>query len=513
MKKTSYYIALIVVGGFLIISFWVWQQYFRKSAETYLTFPVELGNIEELVRARGEVVAQKEFELSFPFAGTITEIFVKEGDEVKNGAPLVKLDTIDSELELQELGALRAQREANLRKLVEGATPEDLAISETKVENAKVALGDARQNLVDKLQDAYTKSDDAIRNKTDQLFSNPRTASPSMIFSELDSKLRGDIEWQRTVIETTLISWRVSLGSLSVNSDPVAYMGQAEGALAQVRAFLDAIAAVVNSITKSSSFSQTVIDAYRVDVAAARTNVNTASTNLSAAEEKYSTANSSVTLAEKELAFKQAGTRTEDIKIAQAQIQATNSQIGIIREKIRKATIAAPGAGRVAKLYFEKHEVVSSGVIVALFSTLEHKIQADISELEIGKLRAGAENKVFIKLDAFSDVEFSGSVVSVDPKEVIKNGDKYYRINVHFDAHGMEVRSGMSADLAILISSKQGVARVPALAVYSRGDKKYVKVFDAGRVREVEVTLGISDGTNVEVVSGLSAGEVAAISK
>ena len=106
-----------------------------------------------------------------------------------------------------------------------------------------------------------------------------------------------------------------------------------------------------------------------------------------------------------------------------------------------------------------------------------------------------------------------GSVVSVDPKEIIKDSDKYYRINLYFDVHGMEVRTGMSADLAILISSKQAVVRLPALAIYSKDGKKYVKVLESGGVKEVEVVTGISDGTNIEIIRGVSAGETVAISK
>ena len=45
--------------------------------------------------------------------------------------------------------------------------------------NGKLAIA---VELTDKLQDAYTKSDDAIRNKVDQFFTTPRGVSPQIIF-------------------------------------------------------------------------------------------------------------------------------------------------------------------------------------------------------------------------------------------------------------------------------------------------------------------------------------------
>ena len=90
MKKITYYLILIIVLGSLVISFWTYKRYFEKEKPNILNFTVEVGNINEVVRARGEVVAQKEFDLEFPFSGTIKNIFVKEGQKVKSSDALLK---------------------------------------------------------------------------------------------------------------------------------------------------------------------------------------------------------------------------------------------------------------------------------------------------------------------------------------------------------------------------------------------------------------------------------------
>jgi len=201
MKKISYSLVLIVVAGILISVFWANDRYFKKEEGNTLSFVVERGDIEEVVLVRGEVVPQRDFDLEFSFSGTVDRIFVNEGDNVTSGEPLVRLDTTDFRLELEKLEAVLAQTQANLKKLVTGATEEDINVSETKVENAMVSLEDAKKDLVNKLQDAYVKSDDSVRNNVDQLFSNPQSSNPQINVTVSDGQLRVDVETRRLVLE------------------------------------------------------------------------------------------------------------------------------------------------------------------------------------------------------------------------------------------------------------------------------------------------------------------------
>ena len=72
-------------------------------------------------------------------------VFVKEGDIVKIDDLLIKLETIDFELEINRLRALTDQSRANLKKLIAGPTKEDIDVSETQVKNAEVTLEDAKK--------------------------------------------------------------------------------------------------------------------------------------------------------------------------------------------------------------------------------------------------------------------------------------------------------------------------------------------------------------------------------
>ncbi len=521
MKKIFYYLLLVVLAGGAVVSFWVYQRYFKAEAPKFLSFTVIRGDITEAVKVRGEVVPQKDFALEFPFAGIVENIFVLDGQQVNQGSPLMKLETTDFKLEIKKLDAAMVQNQANLDKLIAGPIQEDLRVSETKVKNARASLEDAKRTIADKLHEIYTVSDDAVRSKIDQLFDNPQTANPQIKLLTVDSQLKSSIEFERMKMETTLKSWELSLGQLAPAGILTAYIETAQNNLEQMKSFLDKVALAVNTATPSSNISQTILDAWKSNIALARTNVNAVVVGLSATREKLKAAESNLLLAEDELALKRAKVRTEDVRIAEAKIEEIESQIAIIKEKIKKSTLYAPVPAKVISIGVEKQELSRPGQTAITLATSGHKIQADVSELEIGKIREGDSkgqnngaggNKVSIRFDAFPDRTLGGKVVSVDAKEIIKDGDKYYRANIYLDSHGNEIRSGMNADLVIFVSSKENVLKIPELAVYKKDDKKFVTLLEGGQQKEVEIKTGVSDGESIEIISGLTEGQTIVVS-
>lgn len=512
MKKISYYLVFAVIIGGLLSSFWVYRKYFYEESDGYLYFKVERGPVREIVRVRGDAAADKEFNLEFPFSGIVSGIFVREGQVAERGDFLMKLDSADYDFQLGRLEALLAQRRSGLEKLKAGPTEEDVNVLKTKVSGAKTAMGEAKKGVVDKLKDALTKSDDAVRGKADGFFSNPRSSNPTLDFELSDFSLKTELEEGRFSVEGVLNSWQASLSGLSSSEDLDSRMAEAKENLGLIRSFLDEVALAVNSLKTKSGLSQTTIDAWKADIYSARTNVNTAATSLLAAEEKRRAAESKLALAERELALKTAGARQEDIEIAEARVSETENQISEAREKIKKSKLYAPVSAEVVKIPLEEGELFAPGTPAIYLSSSRLKIIADISELDIRKLNGADGNEVSIKFDAFPDTVFWGRTTRIDPKEIIKDGDTYYRVNVYFGENGKKVRPGMSADLEILISSKDDVLKIPEIAVYEKGGKKFVKLFEDGSVSEQEVETGISDGEFVEITEGLSEGQTAVVS-
>lgn len=537
MKKISYYLIFIVVIGGILVSFWVYQKYFKEEEPGLLLFKVEKGSIQEVVKVRGEVISQKEFDLGFLFSGIVEKIFVKEGDKVNQGDFLMKLETIDFELEIKRLEASLAQNQANLEKLLAGLTPEEIKVAETVVLNTLVTLENAEQNLkdveVDTKEDLKQAYEDALNTLDDSYLKiynsfNVVSSIQHIYFTSNDQegiKVRDNKDELQNILNQARDYINDAKSNFQYEKIDTA-LSEVKKNLEDVNKSLEIIRNITEVISYRdivSSTDKTSLDNQRTNITTALTNIvnaqQTISTtgianeaNINSAEAQVSTAEAQLQKAQDELTLKRAGFRQEDIEVARAKIQETESQLAAMKEKIKKSTLYAPGSAKVVKVWLEKQELFKPGQVAVSLSVSGYKIRADVSELEIGKIREIDGNDVLIQLDAFLGQEFKGRVVFIEPKEIIKEGDKYYRINVYLEQQVKSIRSGMSADLIINISYKDNVLKISELTVYEKDDRKFVIILEAGGQKEVEIETGISDGELIEVIKGLKEGQTIVVS-
>lgn len=539
MKKISYYLVFIVIIGIVFASFWGYQKYFKKKGPELLYFKVEMGSIQEIVKVRGEVAAEKDFDLEFPFAGIVKTIFVKEGQTAKKGDPLIKLETRDFELEKSQLEAKLSQGEANLEKLIAGPTENDINILKTAKANAEETLNDAETNLKDVQAAAVNNLNQSYEDALNVLDDSYLEAYNSLNDSDLIQRtyFNGNdqeglkVKGNRDKIKNAVSKIKIRLDAVKNGVD----YKDIDEALLEFKSSLNEIydaLSVIREQTETAVYRDSVSSTDKASLDTRKTNINAAlsniinsqqiissakltnEANINAAEAKVDLAKGKVQSAKDALTLKMAGARSEDIKIAESKIQEIKSQISIIQEKIKKSTIFAPMDGKVVKIWLEERELFRPGApAISLFSS-GYKIQADVSELEIAKIKEGAEgNNVLIELDAFPGKKFESKVAFIEPKEVIKEGDKYYRINVYLNENEAALRSGMSADLTIYISFKDNALKIPEYAVYEKGSgKKFVKILENKKQKEVEVKTGISDGESIEIIEGLQEGQTVIVS-
>src|SRR3989344_1370631 len=286
LRKKSFIISAIIIV-LIIASFFILRG--DKTPE-YDSVIAEKGTITEEVSVTGQV----------------SDVSVAVGDKVWLGKTLIQLRNDELLAQLLQAEANLASEEAKLSEIKKGTRPEEVQVQEVRVKNTQSAINDAKKNLIDKLQDAYTKSDDAIRNKVDQFFNNPRGSNPTLVFFIIDSQLDNDIKWGRLLVEVTLENWKLSLGRLIISSDLSSYTNEAEKNLEQIKSFLDKASLAINSTYSTTTLSQTTTNSWKSDVSTARTNIYTAISNLTTAEEKLKTAESDSALSEQELVLKRA---------------------------------------------------------------------------------------------------------------------------------------------------------------------------------------------------------------
>ncbi|MEO1186098.1 MAG: efflux RND transporter periplasmic adaptor subunit, partial [Cyanobacteria bacterium J06636_27] len=105
------------------------------------TIEVELARDYQTTQSyTGEVVANRTSEVGFERGGKLIEILVDEGDRVSKGAVLAKLDTANLEAQRRSLVAQKAQAEARLVELENGARTEQITAARARVRDLEKQL-------------------------------------------------------------------------------------------------------------------------------------------------------------------------------------------------------------------------------------------------------------------------------------------------------------------------------------------------------------------------------------
>ena len=164
------------------------------------------------------------------------------------------------------------------------------------------------------------------------------------------------------------------------------------------------------------------------------------------------------------------------------------------------------GYGTAAKAAYDSYDTTKKDAAV-ITADEEMTVQIQVDELDIRTLETGMEATV--TLDALPGSSFTGAVTSINPYGENSGGNTKYTVTVTLP-RDEKMLSGMNASVKITTGVSGTVPTVPAAAV----------VFDAGKswlytgynektdtlTDPVEIQTGLSDGTLVELLSGLSEG-------
>lgn len=479
-----------------------------NNRAVYDTIKVVRADLAEEVIVSGRVKSAQSVDLAFEKGGRVRAVYVRAGDQVFSGTSLVSIDAGELLASYRGAEANVLAEKARLDELVRGPRKEEVTVSETKVKNAEIELAEAGRDLLNAVSDAYTKSDDAVRNRTEKLFINPRSASPDLSIQTSDSRLESTIEFQRATIEQALISWKKNLDAGSIEN-VVFITLETKKNLTLIKSFLDNVSLAVNAMTPNTSVTQTTIDGYKTDLSTARTNVNTAIENVSVAEGGIKTKQIALELTKNDLALIQSGSTVEQIAAQQSKYDQMVATADNYQAQLAKTTIVSPIKGVVTNVLAKVGEIFSANVIaVSVISEDEFHIEVNVPESDIAKISVG--NTAEVTLDAYGkDARFPSRVILVDPAETIIDGVPTYKVTLQFVEKDARVRSGMTANIIIKNNPRVGALSVPSRVVFERGGSKYVRVLDENKeVVEKKVTTGIRASSGAqEIVSGLLEGE------
>lgn len=153
----------------------------------------------------------------------------------------------------------------------------------------------------------------------------------------------------------------------------------------------------------------------------------------------------------------------------------------------------------------------NDGTTIATVADMGNLIfRGNVDETEVGLLSVGMSMK--ISIGALENLNFNAKLEYISPKAVENNGANQFEIKAAVNVPaGNKVRSGYSATAEITLKSAKNVIAIPESAVEFSNGKAFVYVLkNSDKEKEYEkreVTIGISDGINIEIKKGLTLNE------
>ena len=149
----------------------------------------------------------------------------------------------------------------------------------------------------------------------------------------------------------------------------------------------------------------------------------------------------------------------------------------------------------------------NDGTTIATVANMDDLIfDGKIDETEVGRIGVGMPVKITV--GALQDLSFDAALEYISPKATESNGTNLFEIKASVKVPSdVTIRSGYSANAEIVLQEANDVLTLAESAIQWEGDSTfvYVKADDGWTKRPV--TTGLSDGVNIEIRSGLAAGE------
>ena len=525
---------------------------------------VQNGDVVNSVSASGSVAFSNRQKISFNIAGTVGEVDIQVGDTVKAGQTLAKLENVSTTPQQITVAQARINLENAQNDLAKSKVYTDTDISQAKlaVANAQVAVKTAQDNLT-KTQIPYTENDInqaklavasaqvAVKTAQDNL---TKTQTP---YTE------NDINQAKLAVASAQVAVKTAQDNLTKTLTPYTEndINQAKLAVASAQValktaqdnydkawtkytqnstdynlFLDfqlkqaqLAAAQTNLAQVQQNLADMLASPYLLLVAQKQAQLAAAQTNLAQVQQnladmlaspdplliaqkqaQLTASQASLAQAKQNLADMLAG--TDPLTVALRQLQVVNTQEALDNAvkavtDAQNTTIKAPFDGVVNSLSIDVGQKVTAGAsVMEIVNTSVAQVSAVVNEIDFASIKVG--QPVTLAVDALPNNALTGNVSALSVFGKTTQGVVSYPVTISVDAQpGIQLGEGMSATATIVFSQANNVLVIPNRAIGGTATNPTISLMVNGVLETRPVTLGLSDGTRTQVISGLQAGD------
>lgn len=225
------------------------------------------------------------------------------------------------------------------------------------------------------------------------------------------------------------------------------------------------------------------------------------------------------------------------VKNSQETVSQRKTALAQARTNLSYANIYAPIDGIILSREVEEGQTVAASMTTPTLFTIakditKMQVEANVDEADIGGVEVG--QRVSFTVDAYPQEEFSGRVRQVRLSATTESNVVTYTVIIDADNPEQKLKPGLTATITIFTQELKDIDTVPASAIAFSPDtetlqkyyqqnqikakipeiktgknkEKYIWIKNNdGSLSQKQITIGINDGINIQVVSGLSGNE------
>ena len=349
-------------------------------------------------------VGAEEILISTEMSGRIVALYVEEGDSVSAGQVLAQLDTSMLDAQIQQAEAALQSAEAQLAQVKAGASPEEVAVAKAAVAIAEEGVASA-EKAVEMAQGkvgAAQATLQAAQAELTRLRAGPDPYEVSLAEIELE------IAQQQLPI---LWAVRDSIGGSEQRGEvPPGSYEAAKAAVAEAEIQIRILELQLEELKAGAHPKD--LEAAQAAVEAAQAGVDAAEAQVLQAQQEQEAARARLREAQARLSLVEAGATSEEIAMAQAQVNDAQAALQILKIKRDKMTLRAPREALVLERTINVGEMVLAGSTLLHLTNLDRvQLTVYVPEVELGRVQL--RQTVWVTVDSFPERAFQGQVVYV----------------------------------------------------------------------------------------------------
>jgi macrolide-specific efflux system membrane fusion protein len=242
------------------------------------------------------------------------------------------------------------------------------------------------------------------------------------------------------------------------------------------------------------------------EILSSQSQLTSANETFAADQTKYSQEGTAIAAANAALQSASLGYQATQDSVVNAPINGTVANLSVVPGAAVTASTVTTTSNSTSFSSSSTSSTNNGSSVLLIGNLTQLSILAQVNEVDVPNIKPGQESTV--TLDAFPNQTFVGQVQSVDSVGAITSGVVTYNVYIALIAPPAEIKSGMSASIAIQTNRADNAIYVPTAAIESINGGSYVRVLKNKKVTVVPVTTGIADDTDTVIISGISVGDV-----